>query len=274
MELAFAKAQVELKSGSVKMKEDINKKGVRTLMKNSYKSIIPSLVVLIVGVVVFLLYLNLNQNHNKNQNPTDIIDKENNVSLEGHLYKTENGYGLMGWDLTGDIDFEPYIDKRIVVVGQTGEDPYTVVVKEIVEIEDDIKAEIKETVVYGKLLEKNDSQSPTDSHYYIGSFDIRSNRNLSEYVDKEVAVLVNEVISKDMSVRHGDLVDINIPYTIQGILEVLSKEKGHYHYKLGEYDVHSTMDITRYEGDYLKLLVFDGQHGSKEKNKVTLVKVQ
>lgn len=93
-------------------------------------------------------------------------------------------------------------------------------------------------------------------------------------MDKEVAAVISIVASDKTNAKFGDLIEINIPYTIQGTLEVLSKEEGHYHYKLGEYDVHSTMNITRYGEDYLKLLVFDGQHGSKEEKKVTLVKVQ
>lgn len=234
------------------------------LIKNPYKKVIFFLVVLIVGIVAFLLYSNLSQNHSKNQHQTDIIDEENDIRMEGYLYPTENGYGLMGWNVTGDIDFKSYMEKRIVVVGKKGENPDEVIVADIIEIEDDSKIETRETVVYG-VLKKGNDESPMDRHYKIGNFDIRTDKDLSEYIDKEVAALVDAVASDKMTIKHGDLIEINIPYTIKGTLEVLSKENGHYHYKLGEYDVHSIMDITRYEGDYLKLLVFDGQHGSKKK---------
>lgn len=237
------------------------------------KKVIILLTVIIVGIASFLIYHNI-QNRNENQLQTDIVDEKNDIRMEGYLYPTENGYGLMGWSLTGDnIDFKSYMDKRIVVVGQKGENPYEIVVSEIFEIEDDSEIKTRETVVYG-VLKEYDISSSKDRHYKIGSFDIRTDQDLSEYVGKEVAVLVDEIVSPNMTLRHGNLIDINIPYVIQGTLETISKENRHYHYKLGEYDVHSTMDITRYEGDYLKLLVFDGQHGIKEKNKVTLVKVQ
>lgn len=243
-------------------------------MKSSYKKIVIVLaVILVVGIAACLIYLNLNKSRNENQNPTDILDEENDMALEGHLYKIENGYGLMGWDVLGDIDFEPYIDKKIVVVGRKGEEPYSIIANEIIEVEDDTNVKTKATVLYGTLLE-TDNQSSSDRHYKIGSFDIRSDRDLSEYVGKEVAVLVNEIVANNMTVRNGDLVDIGIPYIIEGTLEVVSKKSGHYHYRLGEYDVCSTMNISRYEGDYLRLLVFDGQHGTKEQKKVTLVKVK
>lgn len=240
------------------------------------KVIILLAVVLAVGAAAFLLYSNLSKNHNKNQTQTDIIDEENDMLLEGYIYETEDGYGLMGWNLAGDIDFEPYINKRVAVAGHKEEAPYTITVTEIVEMEDDSNVETQETVVYGVLKKDNEDSNevPFDRHYKIGDYDIRTNKDLSEYMDKEVAALISTVVSDKVNVKYGDLIEINIPYTIEGTLEVLSKEEGHYHYKLGKYDVHSTMNITRYEGDYLKLLVFDGQHGSKEENKVTLVKVQ
>lgn len=246
-------------------------------VKHIHKKVIVLLaVILVVGVTVFLFYSNLRQNYNKNQNQTDIIDERNDMLLEGYLYKTESGYGLMGWNLMGDTDFKSYINKRVAVAGHKEETPYTITVTEIVEMEDDTKVETQETVVYGVLKKDNEdsNESPYDRHYKIGDYDIKTDKDLSEYIDKEVAALISTVVSDKVDVKFGDLIEINIPYTIQGTLEVLSKEEGHYHYKLGEYDVHSTMNITRYEGDYLKLLVFDGQHGSKEKNKVTLVKVQ
>lgn len=102
------------------------------------KKVIILLTVIIVGIASFLIYHNI-QNRDENQLQTDIVDEENDIRMEGYLYSTENGYGLMGWDLTGDnIDFKLYMDKRIVVVGQKGENPYEIVVSEIFEIEDDI----------------------------------------------------------------------------------------------------------------------------------------
>lgn len=240
------------------------------------KVIILLAVVLVLGFVAFLLYSNLIQNHNKNQDQTNIVNEENDMLLEGYIYETKDGYGLMGWNLAGDIDFKSYTNKRVAVAGHKEGTPYTITVTEIAKMEDDSNIETQETVIYGVLKKDNEgsNESPYDRHYKVGDYDIKTDKDLSEYIDKEVAALISTVVSDKVDVKYGDLIEINIPYTIEGTLKVLSKEEGHYHYKVGEYDIHSAMNITRYDGDYLKLLVFDGQHGFKEENKVTLVKVQ
>ena len=69
-----------------------------------------------------------------------------------------------------------------------------------------------------------------------------------------------------MTLRHGNLIDINIPYIIQGTLETISKETGAIIINLEnmtcirQWILHDTKD-------YLKLLVFDGQrHQRKQSN--------
>lgn len=245
-----------------------------TLVKKFYKEIIIILIILFAGIITFIVYPNIKENQNdKVKNQTDIIDEKNDIRIEGYLYKTKDGYGLMGWNLVGKIDFEPYVDKKVVVVGEEGKNAYELVSNEIIEMKDDSEIKTEEKVIYGVLKEDN-IKSNIDRHYKIKDFDIRTNKDLSEYVSKEVAVLVSTAVADNSSIKQGDLIEIHIPYTIQGTLEVLSKESSYYHYKLGKYDIRSVMDITQYDKDYLKLLVFDGQYGSKGKNKVTLVKVQ
>lgn len=242
-------------------------------MKRTYQKLTILLIILLIGGVAFFVYQyglkdQANQTSQNNQ-----IDEQNDIQIEGHLYKDGDQFGLMGWKLSGEMDFDPFVDQKIVVVGQQGEGEDEIIVSQIIKMDDTTEVKTEEKIVYGILKEDN-VETATDRHYKIKNLNIRTDQDLSEYVDKEVVALVDVVISKDIIEEHGDLIEIHIPYTIQGTLKVLSKEDGHFHYQMGKYNIHSTMDITRYEGDFLKLLVFDGQHGSQEENMVTLVKVK
>ncbi|QUH22169.1 hypothetical protein [Alkaliphilus sp. B6464] len=227
-----------------------------------------SIVMIIMGSLLFL-YSNSDRTIGPQNTSKDIV-------LEGHLVKDNEEINLLGWVLLGDLEYEKYEDKKVKVTGVPTDQDYQLKIKNI-EITDEDKdlGEIHEII---GSLEYISGEKTNDVHYRINNYEIRTDKDFSEYVGQKV--FVKAIESKFGPQEQEDITvdakEISKIIEISGVLEgeKVKRVNKEIHYNLGEYDIHSTENLSDYIDKEVKIEVYIGQHGFINSEKeVSFIKI-
>lgn len=188
------------------------------------------------------------------QNNNDVDEFVNSVTLQGYVDKTDTGYIFLGWLLEttdNDIEISKLENKFVELYGVLNLEEHIMTIKKATILKEN------ETLInhYG-ILNKT-----SDGDYQINETKFKSDKNLSEFLDNEVIIQINQYIKNGQ--EHGDFVNSYPVKVISGILKTSNfSNDTHKHYTVGEHEMHSDSDLDYYIDEEISCIVFESNEGS------------